>query len=237
VNFARKISFAAALVSASAISAGSLSAQTSTPDVINACYVQGSGTLYVTGLEGAPEDCRALNSTAQPHKPISWGGASGLVAVQGTVGAVGPMGPQGETGATGATGAVGPTGPQGIQGDKGDKGDKGDQGIQGIQGVTGDKGEKGDRGLQGVQGIQGIQGIPGLSGLQRISVTANLDVANVVCPAGKKILSGGYIAPSNGSVLVQQSYPSADDTWTVVVKNTGNARTSFQAWAVCATVE
>jgi hypothetical protein len=177
--------------------------------VITGCYVQNSGTIYVTGLPDAPEDCRAQSSASQPHMPLVWN----------------------VRGVAGETGAKGDKGDAGLKGDKGDTGLKGDKGDTGLKG---DKGDKGDAGAVGPQGPRGLTGPSGLTGLQRINVIANVDVAKVVCPAGKKVLGGGFVAPSNGTILVQQSYPSADDTWTVVVKNTGNARTNFEAWAVCA---
>ncbi len=69
-------------------------------------------------------------------------------------------------------------------------------------------------------------------------MTATGDVAVVACPNGKKVLSGGYIAASNSTILVQQSYPTNDalTSWTVVVKNQGASRTNFTAYAVCASV-
>lgn len=207
--------------------------QTAAPTVITGCYVQNSGTVYVTGLPDAPQDCRALSSSSNPHMPLVWN----VAGVQGAVGAKGDKGDtgaKGEQGAQGVAGLKGEKGDQGIQGIAGPKGDKGDQGIQGIAGV---KGDKGDTGATGARGLTGAQGVAGLAGIQRVSITANVDVARVSCPAGKKVLGGGYIAPSNGSILVQQSYPSSDDAWTVVVKNTGSARTNFEAWAVCAAVQ
>lgn len=186
------------------------SAQTATeaPKVITGCYVQNSGTVYVTGLPEAPENCRAQGSNSEPHKALTWN-------------------------------IQGPVGPQGIKGETGLKGDRGEAGLKGDQGLKGDKGDKGDAGPAGIQGPRGLTGpagAPGLMDIQRIKIIANVDVAKVSCPAGKKVLGGGFVAPSNGTVLVQQSYPSSDDSWTIVVKNTGNARTNFEAWAICATV-
>jgi hypothetical protein len=60
--------------------------------------------------------------------------------------------------------------------------------------------------------------------------------ATATCSAGKTALGGGYIVGgTSNSVVVDQSYPSATDTWTVSgVKTGGNPSWSLQAYVVCA---
>lgn len=78
------------------------------------------------------------------------------------------------------------------------QGPPGPQGPQGPQGPAGPQGPQGPVGPTGSQGPQGPQGIPGISGYQRISVSATQSgpfwEADVTCPAGKKVISGGYNA-------------------------------------------
>jgi hypothetical protein len=108
---------------------------------------------------------------------------------------------------------VGPQGPQGIQGIQGPKGDKGDQGDQGIQGIQGIQGPKGDTGDAGPQGPAGPAGQPGISGLETV-YSANVTVpagssesAKVICPAGKKVIGGGF---ASANVDISSSYAVAD---------------------------
>ena len=97
---------------------------------------------------------------------------------------------------------VGPQGPQGIQGLKGDKGDTGDigpQGTQGIQGIQGPKGDKGDKGDNGDTGAEIVRRSTGL--LDPFEGFA----LDVVCPTGKKALSGSWY--QHGTSYVDRSWP------------------------------
>lgn len=188
------------------ISAGTAAAQ-STTDVMWACYVPNSGTVYRVRTTDTKENC-----ASHVHVLFSWNGAGapGPQGPQGEPGPTGPQGPQGlqgEAGAAGAAGAVGPTGPQGPQGlqgaagaagatgeagPQGAPGPTGPQGLQGVQGnvgpagaagPTGPMGPKGDPGPpglpgpQGPKGDQGPPGPPGMSGYQIVSVTTPLTTA------------------------------------------------------------
>jgi hypothetical protein len=181
-------------------------------------------------------------------------GVAGSPGTQGPTGPAGPQGPKGDQGVQGEKGEngdPGPAGPQGVQGEKGEKGDEGDTGPIGPQGPRGDKGEQGDvgpvgpMGPQGPQGPVGPQGPSGLSGY--VIVTGNPQVVQdgkttrltVSCPAGKKVLGGGYSNPdargTNNSVLA--SFPSSDTMWEVQIHNpSGSAQFGITPYGICATV-
>ncbi|HEX6049718.1 MAG TPA: hypothetical protein VFZ21_10645, partial [Gemmatimonadaceae bacterium] len=74
------------------------------PEVIYACYVPNSGTLYRIKAEDPTETCKAPS-----HIEIQW-------EVEGPAGAQGPQGPMGPQGPVGPAGPIGPAGPQGPQG-------------------------------------------------------------------------------------------------------------------------
>lgn len=59
------------------------------PEIIRACYVPASGTIYRIGVEGGPTSCRG------GHIEMSWN-------VSGPAGPAGAPGPKGEDGAPGA---------------------------------------------------------------------------------------------------------------------------------------
>jgi hypothetical protein len=92
------------------------------------------------------------------------------------------------------------------------------------------------------QGETGPQGAPGLSGYQIVSVVENdaLPVngdAHLVaeCPEGKKVLGGGYVAPS---VLdtAPLSRPDGDGAWRVDFHSNGGSG-AISVYAICALVD
>jgi len=108
------------------------------------------------------------------------------------------------------------TGPQGPKGDSGPQGPKGDQGAQGAQGPKGDIGPTGLTGPPGAQGPQGPAWLPGVQVVQNVSeiVDGPQELTVVAtCPAGKKVISGGYTL-RGGNVVA--SVPLADlSGWSV----------------------
>lgn len=86
------------------------------PEIIRACYVPASGTIYRIGVEGGPTSCRG------GHIEMSWN-------VSGPAGPAGAPGPKGEDGAAGAAGPAGPIGPQGPAGPAGPQGPVGPAGA------------------------------------------------------------------------------------------------------------
>ncbi len=87
-------------------------------------------------------------------------------------------------------------------------------------------------------------GCSGLSGYERVFVTqpavpGAFTVVRAPCPAGKKVLGGGYqYTGSKGDVEVGQSFPqqASNDVfaWQVGVFNSGPAASNVTAWAACA---
>jgi hypothetical protein len=137
----------------------------------------------------------------------------------------GPIGPVGLVGPAGPVGPVGPVGPMG---------------PQGLQG------EQGSQGLPGQQGIQGIQGPAGISGLEIVQVntapqdTARIDVI-IECPAGKKVLGGGYATAGNNlNTSIVANGPATSSHWavTAVTNDYPAIRVgwSIQGYAICAIV-
>lgn len=92
------------------------------PEVIYACYVPNSGTLYRIKAEDPTETCKSPG-----HIEIQW-------EVEGPQGAQGPQGPMGPQGPAGPAGPVGPAGPQGPQGPAGPAGAQGPAGTAGASG-------------------------------------------------------------------------------------------------------
>jgi hypothetical protein len=153
----------------------------------------------------------AANATCPSnYRSLDWN-------IQGPAGAQGPIGPVGPLGPVGPVGPVGPMGPQGEQG------------------------PQGDPGPQGVQGIQGPAGISGLEVVQVNSGTLNefrIDVI-VDCPAGKKVLGGGFATAGNNiEVSVLANAPQFETRWVVsMAQNDLTPRLwSVQAYAICANV-
>jgi hypothetical protein len=109
----------------------------------------------------------------------------------------------------------------------------------GPRGPAGAPGPKGDAGAPGASGDQGDPGASGVSGWQRVYAT---DVVNgnssidgtISCPPGKRVLGGGAYA--TGLTLVS-SFPAADDTWYVEVRNTNPVAFAFSAFAICGVVQ
>jgi hypothetical protein len=124
---------------------------------------------------------------------------------------------------------IGPGGPQGPAGPQGMAGAMGPQGLQGIPGPA------------GPQGLPGPAGTAGVSGLVRVQVDSPFDdVATkevfAECPAGTRILGGGYTFFFGGpTVPLRTNLPSVDfDGWIVSGTNEDGAPWSVSAIAMCA---
>ena len=85
-------------------------ASAQTPQLLRACYVPKSGTVYRIASADAPASC--LKSE---HVEFSWN-------QRGIQGQTGAQGPQGEPGTQGSAGSQGPSGPQGVPGPTGPAG-------------------------------------------------------------------------------------------------------------------
>ncbi|MFN2251766.1 MAG: hypothetical protein ACK2UL_07595 [Anaerolineae bacterium] len=126
------------------------------------------------------------------------------------------------------------------------------QGIQGIQGIPGPPGPQGPEGPQGPQGPQGFQGVPGINGLNGTNGTNGVSgwevvvgststpnaitAATAACPAGKKVVGGGY-SIQDGDTINGNS-PNLDRTaWQTIGLRTGPSTSPRFAWAICVIVQ
>ena len=163
-------------------------------------------------------------------------GASGAVGPQGPAGSAGAVGAQGPAGAVGGDGAAGAQGPVGVTGSAGPQGPAGPAGAMGPAGAAGATGPAGPTGATGPTGPSG-----GMSGYERVTQTVNTGgwsvVTVVVCPTGKRAVGGGFRSTSGYGPeyhWISESYPSADDRWTVTVTDEWSGLPiSGVAYAVC----
>ena len=161
-------------------------------------------------------------------------------------------------------GAVGPQGDQGVQGKLGDTGAQGVQGKLGDTGAQGVQGKLGDTGAQGAQGKIGPAGPPGAPGGSGSGITGYQIVVSgwhcksgfapgpcntiqgpvgllpqtVFCPAGKRVLSGGFEVTRlnfSNDEFMRESYPIAGGTAWFVNMTPGNNTYKIRAYALCAT--
>ncbi len=110
----------------------------------------------------------------------------------------------------------------------------------------GPAGPAGPQGLPGPQGPQGPQGPSGVANVQTLtSPPASLppfsfNAADVVCPGGTRLISGGFqVSPNNtGSFSVTEDGPTGNpNTWHVGAVNNDTKQSdpaiSFVAFAIC----
>ncbi len=126
-------------------------------------------------------------------------------------------------GARGPAGATGPTGAQGASGAQGP------QGIQGLAGATGPQGAPGGFDLSKLSYVTG-QTLPVAPTTTGLIVGTETD-----CPAGDKVVSGGFTILSNATVRVVTSMSnSAGSGWIVEMMNTSGSPVDVRVTAVCA---
>jgi hypothetical protein len=118
------------------------------------------------------------------------------------------------------------------QGPKGDKGDKGDRGA------TGTAGQAGPQGLRGPSGTSGWQSV---AERRRVPKEGTVQVWDVACPAGKKVLGGGVTmerkAGTSGFRVIQSGPTGQGAGWEATAVNSGSsADVSAAVWAICAFV-
>jgi|ERR1043165_531894 len=129
---------------------------------------------------------------------------------------------QGPAGQQGPIGPVGPMGPQGLQGEQGSQGEPGAQGLQGIQGPAGISG------LEVVRTVSRVENEPRIDGY-------------AACPAGKRVLAGGYALGSNNlntSVFTSGPYSSTEWVVSAATNDYPNPRSvlTLDVFAICANV-
>ena len=126
-------------------------------------------------------------------------------------------------GARGPAGATGPTGAQGAGGAQGP------QGIQGVAGATGSQGAPGGFDLSKLSYVTG-QTLPVAPTTTGLIVGTETD-----CPAGNKVVSGGFTILSAASVRVVTSESNSTGSgWSVEMTNTSGSPVDVRVTAVCA---
>ncbi|GGT46089.1 hypothetical protein ACFFV7_38795 [Nonomuraea spiralis] len=68
------------------------------------------------------------------------------------------------------------------------------------------------------------------------TLVSGLNTGTSTCPAGTVITGGGYVTPLGGNNLtaqVYESFPSAENTWTVSFNNSASTTGSYTVYAVC----
>ena len=194
-----------------AVPLAGVAADAAVPDtdsaVINGCYQRFSGQLRV--VDPAPTG-NGGGGCSSAEIPISWN-------------QVGPQGPAGPAGAQGVAGAAGPAGPAGPAGDVGPAGPAGTGGAVGPAGAAGPPGPPGPAGPVGATGPAGPAGPAGgaltgfwRGGALRIFQPNTEKTTDAFCPAGKVILTAGFVPTA--SVTVLSSEPIGWNGWRVVAR-------------------
>lgn len=110
-----------------------------------------------------------------------------------------------------------------------------------IQGPAGPQGLQGDTGPAGPQGPSGVSGYEIVTRQEFLAPGAFANV-HVDCPAGKKVLGGGFEIETPDDVKVFSSAPSdgagniIDYGWNVFVHNAGTGTRQTTVSAICASV-
>ncbi len=177
---------------------------TADAEIIHACFVPQSGTLYRIKATDPAETCKSPQ-----HVAIQWN-------------ITGPVGPEG------LPGVAGPAGPSGPQGSQGPVGPVGPVGNAGAQGATGGKGALGPIGPNGVVGIEVVK----VTEPHDFIVVDH--AATATCPAGKKVIAGGYaVVPSVGRVTISRPELD-NQSWYIYADRLGGNSPDISVYAICA---
>ena len=122
-------------------------------------------------------------------------------------------------------------------------------GPQGPTGPQGPAGPKGDTGAAGANGTNGTNGTPGVSGYevvtQSFSTTNNttqLETVTASCPAGKKVLGGGWHGTAvtsfsmGPSALEDRPITTSPNGWRAVLTWQSGDDTTVYVHAICGNV-
>ncbi len=110
----------------------------------------------------------------------------------------------------------------------------------GAQGPAGERGPIGPAGAKGAAGAAGPQGSPGVSNLTTVTQSTSTETQfgtlwKAACPAGTRVISGGYENYDGTDVTLRNNKPADDGSgWEVLTTQSGGYR--IAAIAVCATV-
>ena len=92
----------------------------------------------------------------------------------------------------------------------------------------------------GPQGPKGDTGAPGISGYEIVYgaeveiAPGQFGVADLDCPAGKKVIAGSGGSEGNAPITLMGPYANKD--WAVAARNDGAYPLSLSVWAACANV-
>ena len=202
---------AVALLVVSVLAAPALHASPSTgptipfdPETIYACFVPGSGSIYLIKTTDPTETCKSAN-----HIAFQW-------QVTGPEGQQGPQGPAGPEGPQGPQGPIGPAGPAGSQGAAG---------APGAQGPTGPQGAVGPGGFSDVEKVA-----PQVWN----DWVATDETVVAQCPAGKKVLGGGFTYHPILGRVAESRPSADRTAWVVHFENLGASQGWLSAYAYCA---
>lgn len=180
---------------------------------INACYLNGVGTLRIADPGKTPK----CNDTGRffTETAVSWKASGG----------------------TGAQGPVGPAGPTGPAGPAGPKGDTGAQGPQGVKGDTGAQGPVGPPGPVSPGGGLSPSNMYRLSNMVYIS-NGQGGEAEILCGTNDIMMNAGYYMDTLASpqVVVTQTGPSnsgQNNSYIVGLRNDGPVPLSLTAYGNC----
>ena len=136
-------------------------------------------------------------------------------------------------------GTAGPAGAQGPQGIAGPAGPAGPAGAIGPQGPVGPVGPQGLTGLTGPAGANGVSGYEIVSQTTlHVVMAPNYGTgATASCPAGKKLLGGGFsVGYFTGYYTTMSSGHQNDTTWLASLGNPTSApiEVNLTVYAICA---
>lgn len=108
--------------------------------------------------------------------------------------------------------------------------------------LKGNRGPQGTQGVPGPKGDTGPQGPPGpVNTTEQMKVTATktlapgaIDGAAAECPAGQRVLSGGYSMISGGAEVFVDRPSDADGAWIVLFHNYSTTSGDLTVYAYCA---
>ena len=205
---AKKMLWVATAIALTAIGAEQVEAQ----EVLHACYVRASGTVYRIKEPGTPDSCRSRR-----HIEFSWN----------------------EAGAQGPEGSEGPPGPPGPDGPEGSEGPPGPPGPDGPEGPEGPPGPPGPEGPEGPGGPEGPEGPPGVLGFYRVSASytvlgnAQPTLRSDSCAAGDVVTGGGFTSNAGDLAMRTNGPDPAVEGWLLNFQNKSGTAT-VDVWAICA---
>lgn len=133
----------------------------------------------------------------------------------------------------GPQGPAGPAGPQGAAGPAGPQGGTGPMGPQGIAGPPGPSGSVGPAGPVGPQGPAGVSGQEIVWQDFPYAPMPGNQSAFVECPAGKKVMGGGWFGPSTDEVAIARAEPFQQG-FAVIFRTLAPIAGYIRVTAVCA---